>query len=72
MQTAKDEKKINPLYPIIWCAFLVLPLFIFYNGWKRHNILAIIASGIAIMGFTTLIVLAVRHNRKIAKSRNMK
>lgn len=72
MIPSKDENKINLLYPLAWCAFLLLPVFILYNGFKHHNLLAVIASCLAIAGFTTLIVIAFRHNRKIAKKRNMK
>ncbi|TAN11490.1 MAG: hypothetical protein EPN37_17350 [Chitinophagaceae bacterium] len=72
MQPTKDDKKINPLYPIAWCIFLVLPVFILYNGLKRHNFLAVVAAFIAICGFSALIVIAVRHNRKISKGRNTK
>ncbi|TAN01169.1 MAG: hypothetical protein EPN39_02910 [Chitinophagaceae bacterium] len=72
MQPAKNDKKINLLYPLAWCAFLVIPVFLLYNGWKHHNFLVVIAACIAITGFSTLIVIAVRHNRKIARDRNSK
>ncbi|MGH2643339.1 MAG: hypothetical protein ACRDE2_05280, partial [Chitinophagaceae bacterium] len=60
------------LYPIAWVAFLVVPVLLLYNGWKRHNFLVVVAACIAITGFSTLIIIAFRHNRKIAKGRNLK
>jgi hypothetical protein len=67
MKPNKTDKKINPLYPLAWCAFLLVPLFAFYIGWKRHSMLAMAVAALAIAGFVTLIVIAVRHNRALAR-----
>jgi hypothetical protein len=67
MQSGRQDKKINPLYPLAWCAFLLVPGFAFYTGWKHGSALAMIASGLAITGFITLIVMALRHNRRLSR-----
>ncbi|HEX5552864.1 MAG TPA: hypothetical protein VFX43_06405 [Chitinophagaceae bacterium] len=66
MQPTKTDKKISPLYPLAWCAFLLVPAFAFYTGWQHHSLWAMIISALAMSGFITLIVIAVRHNRKLA------
>lgn len=67
MPMEKQEKRINPLYPIVWCVFLCVPAYAFYAGWKHHSILAIAASTLAMAGFVTLIVIALRHNRRLSR-----
>lgn len=67
MAEEKQEKRINPLYPIVWCVFICVPAYAFYAGWKNHSLLALVASGLAILGFITLIVMAFRHNRRLSR-----
>jgi hypothetical protein len=67
MEPKKTDKRINPLYPAAWCAFLLVPLFAFYTGWKHHSLLAMGVASLAIAGFVTLIVIALRHNRKLSR-----
>jgi|GEM_PF-3559179 prepilin signal peptidase PulO-like enzyme (type II secretory pathway) len=69
MPEPKQEKRINPLYPIAWCAFLCVPAYAFYAGWKSHSVLALVASGLAILGFVTLIIMALKHNRRLARQK---
>lgn len=67
MQPDKKDQKISALYPIAWCLFLLVPGYAFYTGMRRHSTIAMIASGLAMAGFITLIVIAVRHNRRLAR-----
>lgn len=70
-EPAESDKKISPAFIIAYAAFLLIPCFAFYKGWQNHSIIAIVAASVAIIGFSLLLVISIRHNRKIAqKDRN--
>lgn len=62
-----ENEKVSPIYLLAWAAFLLIPAFAFYKGWQYHSALAMIVSSVAILGFVTLIVLTLRHNRKVSR-----
>jgi hypothetical protein len=62
-----ENERVSPIYLVAWCAFLLIPAFAFYKGWQHHSALAMIVSSVAILGFVTLIVLTLRHNRKVSR-----
>lgn len=59
------DQRINPVYIIAWCAFLLVPALALYTGWQHHSLVAVIASLLALAGFITLIIIAIRHNIKV-------
>lgn len=67
MQQEDKNKKISLLYPMAWCLFLLVPAYAFRTAYKNHSPLGMIASAVAMVGFITLIVLALRHNRRLQR-----
>lgn len=67
MSQENTDKKISMLYPLAWGVFLLVPGYAFYTGFRNHSALAMGVSGVAMAGFITLIVLALRHNRRLAR-----
>jgi len=72
MQDESKDKKISVLYPMAWCLFLLVPAYAFYTGYRNHSVLAMVASAVAMAGFITLITLAVRHNRRLSRQREVR
>ncbi len=71
MKFEPDEKdeKISILYIIAYSLFLLVPFLALYKGIQSHNVIAIVGSVIAILGFSFLLTISIRHNKKIDKKR---
>lgn len=67
MEKDKKDQKISALYPMAWCLFLLVPAYAFYTSYRNHSMLGMVASAVAMVGFLTLILLAVRHNRRLSR-----
>lgn len=67
IEPSEDDKKISPLYLMAYGAFLLIPCFAFYKGWQNHSAVAMIISSVAILGFSTLLTLGIKHNKKVAQ-----
>ena len=64
------DQKINPLFIIAYGAFLLIPCYAFFKGWQNHSPVAMVAAGVAILGFSFLLVVSIRHNRKIRRNQS--
>lgn len=67
MNHDNKDQKISALYPMAWCLFLLVPAYAFYTSYRHHSMLGMVASSVAMAGFITLIVLALRHNRRLSR-----
>lgn len=60
-----DDQKISLFYIVAYSLFILVPGFALYKGWQSGNVIAIIGSSIAILGFAFLLTISIRHNRKV-------
>jgi len=66
-----NDKKINPVFIVAYAAFLLIPCFALYKGWQSQNLIAVLAAAVAIAGFSLLIIVSVRHNRKVKQKKRL-
>lgn len=67
LEPEEDDKKIGLPFIIAYAAFLLIPAFAFFKSWQNHSIIGLIASSFAIIGFSLLLFISIRHNRKVGQ-----
>lgn len=67
LEPSEKDQRIKPFYIIAYGAFLLIPCFIFYKSLSTKDLIPMIGALLAILGFSFLLILSIRHNLKIKK-----
>lgn len=58
---------MNPVFFAAWGAFILVGGLGFWRGWHHHQPVVMILSLAGIAGFTLMIILAMKHNRRVER-----